>query len=83
MYRDGKHMIKSEWYELNPLAKIHGKKFKRVQCEDPIPNKPNEYIVRGIPEGEAKMESFVLIFGKDKGVMVTRTTPPSHLCLVK
>jgi hypothetical protein len=31
-----------------------------VQCESWSPNGPNEYIVRGIPQGEKREESFVL-----------------------
>jgi len=50
------------FYDLNPPAIIGGKKFHRIQCEYQVPNKPNEYVVKGIPEGEEKQESFVLIF---------------------
>ena len=50
------------FYDLRPPAIIAGKKFHRVQCEYQVPGKPNEYVVKGIPEGGEKEESFVLIF---------------------
>jgi len=52
------------FYDLDPPAIIGGKKFHRVQCEYQVPNKPDEYVVKGIPEGGKKEESFVLRFSK-------------------
>ena len=61
------------FYELSPPAIIGGKKFNRVQCEYQVPNKPNEYVVKGIPEGGEKEESFVLRFTKKGGVRAFRS----------
>lgn len=50
------------FYDLRPPAIIAKREFHRVQCEYQVPGKSNEYVVKGIPEGEEKEESFVLIF---------------------
>ena len=52
------------FYDLKPPAIIVGKRFHQVQCEYQVPGKPNEYVVKGIPEGGEKEESFVLRFTK-------------------
>lgn len=68
--RHDPHMRDGEFYDLQPPSVIGGKKYVRVQCEYQVPNHPNEYVVRGIPEGGAVVESFVLRF-TDRGVSVT------------
>ena len=50
------------FYDLDPPAVIHGKRFHRVKCEYQVPNIPNEYSVRGVPEGGEKEEPFILRF---------------------
>lgn len=78
-----RHMEEGGWYLLNPPSIICGKVFKKVQCEYRVPNKPDEYSVRGIPEGGTKSEPFILRF-TDKGKTVaTRTDPPRRLHIVK
>jgi len=61
------------FYDLDPPAIIEGKKFHRVQCEYQVPNKPDEYVVKGIPEGGKKEESFVLRFSKKGRVRAFRS----------
>lgn len=61
------------FYDLRPPAIIVGKKFHWVQCEYQVPGKPNEYVVRGIPEGEEKEESFVLRFTQKGRVKAFRS----------
>jgi len=56
------------FYDLRPPAVVLGKRFHRVICEYQVPGKPNEYVVKGIPEGGEKEESFVLRFTQ-KGVV--------------
>lgn len=57
------------WYDLTPPANIKGKKFHRVICEYRVPNKPNWYSVRGVPEGGKKEEPFILQFSAKGRVM--------------
>lgn len=84
MKKEGKkHMEDGKWYLLNPPSVICGKIFKKVQCEYRVPNKPNEYSVRGIPEGGIKNEPFILRFTENGRVVATRTDPPRHLHIVK
>ena len=61
------------FYDLDPPAIIGGKKFHRVQCEYQVPNKPDEYVVKGIPEGGEKEESFVLRFTQKGKVKAFRS----------
>jgi hypothetical protein len=60
------------FYNIDPPSNIQGKKFSRVQCEYKVPNKSNEYVVKGIPEGGNQPESFVLIF-TDRGVQISQS----------
>jgi hypothetical protein len=55
-------MVAGVFYDLDPPAVIHGKVFRRVMCEYQVPAKPNEYVVKGIPDGATDPESFLLIF---------------------
>lgn len=50
------------FYDLTPPAKIQGKSFPRVKCDFQVPDYPNEYVVKGIPVGGTKSESFILRF---------------------
>jgi len=50
------------FYDLEPPAVVSGKRFHRVMCEHQVPGKPNEYVVKGIPEGGNKEEPFILRF---------------------
>lgn len=61
------------FYDLNPPATIKGKKFYRVQCEYQVPNNPDEYAVKGIPEGGKKEEPFLLRFSKKGRVGISRS----------
>ena len=61
------------FYDLRPPAVILGKKFRRVQCEYQVPGKPNEYVVKGIPEGGEKEESFILRFTQKGKVKAFRS----------
>lgn len=76
-------MTKGQWYKLDPPANINGKRFPKVFCEYQVSANPNEYSVRGVPEGGKKEEPFILVFKPDKGVKVTPSTPPPHLQVVK
>ena len=70
------------FYDLRPPAIILGKKFHRVQCEYQVPRKSNEYVVRGIPEGGEKEESFVLMFTQ-KGRVKPFRSENQGLCILK
>ncbi len=61
------------FYNLKPPAIIGGKRFHRVQCEYQVPGKPNEYVVKGIPEGGKKEEPFVLRFTEKGRVRASRS----------
>ena len=65
-------MKDGDFYDLKPPSRVGGKIFPRVQCEYRVPNNPNEYVVRGIPDGGDKPESFVLRF-TDRGLTVNRS----------
>ena len=55
-------MEEGMFYNLNPPAMVGGEVFDKIQCEYQVPNRPNEFVVKGIPRGETKTESFVLKF---------------------
>lgn len=55
-------MNEGMFYDLNPPAVIEGKMFHKVQCEYQVPNRPNEFVVKGIPQGATEIKSFVLRF---------------------
>lgn len=58
-----KRMIENEgWYDLDPPAQIGKKVFRRVLCEYQVPGHPNEFSVRGVPDGGSKEEPFILRF---------------------
>lgn len=68
------------FYDLRPPAIVISKIspqvrkiFHRVQCEYQVPGKPNEYVVKGIPEGGEQEESFVLIFTQKGEVRAFRS----------
>ena len=68
------------FYDLNPPAIVvrrmspyTRKIFPRVQCEYHVPNHPDEYVVRGVPEGGDKEESFVLKFTQKGKVRAFRS----------
>lgn len=63
-------MEDGKFYNLEPLIEVNGKIFHKVQCEYRNPSNPNEYVVRGIPEGGREAQSFVLGF-VDNGVKIT------------
>lgn len=69
---DPPKMRDGEFYDLRPPSRIKGKIFPKVQCEYRVPNHPNEYVVRGIPDGGDEPESFVLRF-TDRGLIVNRS----------
>lgn len=55
-------MEDGRWYDLDPPACVVEKVFRRVLCEYRVPNNPNEYSVRGTPDGSSKEEPFLLRF---------------------
>ena len=55
-------MKEGMFYGLNPPAMIGDKIFHKVQCEYQVPRRPNEFVVKGIPQGATEIESFVLRF---------------------
>ncbi|MFA4818649.1 MAG: hypothetical protein WC621_02285 [Patescibacteria group bacterium] len=65
-------MEDGKFYNIDPLIEVNGKIFRKVQCEYRNPSNPDEYAVRGIPEGSDEMKSFVLGF-TDDGVKITVT----------
>lgn len=69
-------MKDGDFYDLKPPSRIGGKIFSRVQCEYRVPGHANEYVVKGIPDGGDKPESFVLGF-TDRGVIVNRSEKQS------
>ncbi len=66
-------MVDGKFYDLNPPSRIGNEIYDRVQCEDQVPNNPNEYIVRGIPRGGTEPKSFVLRFNPGRGIRVTES----------
>ena len=76
------NMKDGQWYNLTPPSIIKGKKFPKVRCWYQVPSNPNEYVVCGVPEGGNEEETFILRF-TDRGVKVTLSNPPPHLCLAK
>jgi len=66
------------FYDLSPPAIIAGKRFHRVQCEYQVPNKPEEYVVKGIPEGGEREEPFLLRFGQRGKVEISRSESQDH-----
>ncbi len=60
-------------YDLNPPAVINGKRFHRVKCDYRVPNNPNEYSVRGVPEGGEIEEAFILRFTEKGRVRAFRS----------
>ncbi len=70
-------MENGKFYNLEPLIEVNGKIFHTVQCEYQNPGNPDEYVVRGIPEGGREAQSFVLGFA-DEGVKIT-VTPEKEL----
>ena len=64
------HMVDGQFYDLRPPSVNGAGTFTRVQCEYQVPNHPNEYVVKGIPEGGTEPKSFVLRF-TDRGVSAT------------
>ena len=61
------------FYDLNPRVIIDGAEFSRIQCHFRVPDKPNEYVVSGIPVGGTEVQQFVLRF-TDRGTTVNRAT---------
>jgi len=59
------------FYDIDPPSQFLCKIFHRIMCEYRVPNNPDEYVVKGIPQGESKPESFVLRF-TSRGHVVTR-----------
>lgn len=55
-------MEDGKFYNIEPEIVVNGKIYHRVQCEYRNPSNPNEYVLRGIPEGDDKMQSFILNF---------------------
>lgn len=63
-------MKEGVWYDLNPLAVVASGTFSRVRCIASHPERPNDYIVSGVPRGGAEEKTFVINFS-DEGVVVT------------
>lgn len=61
------------WYDLNPPAIVAGETFHHVFCEYQVPREPDQFVMRGIPEGGNEKKSFVLIFKKTGRVRPTRS----------
>jgi|GEM_PF-6726563 len=61
------------FYDLNPPSNIQGKIFPRVMCEYRVPAHPDEYVVKGIPQGGKEPESFVLKFTNRGKVLPQRS----------
>jgi len=65
------------WYDLNPPAVVIGKRgqgtrtFRHVLCEYQVPSNPNEYSVRGIPDGGTKEEPFIVTFIPNEKIKAT------------
>ncbi len=72
----GRYMEDEQWYNLTPSAEIGGKRFSLVFCEFQHPKVSNEYVVRGVPDGEEEEESFVLRFSEKGRVKAVPTEPP-------
>ena len=66
-----KMMVDGQWYDLDPPASVAGKTFQHVMCEYQVPNHPNEYSVRGVPDGGNEEEPFILRFTGEGRVRVT------------
>ncbi|OGY42761.1 MAG: hypothetical protein A2Y67_02475 [Candidatus Buchananbacteria bacterium RBG_13_39_9] len=64
-------MEEGVFYDLTPPSVIQGKIYHRVMCEYRVPNQPDEYVVKGIPEGGVTPKSFVLKF-TDRGKVIPR-----------
>jgi len=75
-------MEEGVFYDLNPSAAVKGERFSRVQCEYRVPNNPNEYVVKGIPDGGTRKKSFVLRFTKGGRVRHFRSSNQSDIRLV-
>ncbi|MBU4536862.1 hypothetical protein KJ603_02370 [Patescibacteria group bacterium] len=80
--KDRRHLKDREWYDLSePHITENKKPIHKIQCEFQHPQKTNEYVVRGYPEGETELYSFILIFG-NKGLKVTPSKPPQKISLI-
>jgi hypothetical protein len=71
------------WYDLDPPANVGRKVFRRVVCEYQVPNNPNEYSVRGIPDGGSEEEPFILRFTPDGKVRPMRSANQASMRLVR
>ena len=74
-------MTDGTFYDLNPPAQIQGEFFRHVQCEYQVPNRPDEFVVKGIPEGGTTLKSFVLSFTKTGRVVPTHSASQTFLRL--
>ncbi len=66
-------MREGVFYDVTPPSNIKGKFFDRVQCVYQVLKSPNEYVVRGIPQGGTEIESFILQFKEGTGIHVTES----------
>jgi len=62
------------FYDLDPPAVIGGKIFRRVECIFQVPGHPDEYVVRGIPDGGTTQESFGLKFTQQGRIKPVRSS---------
>ena len=81
-------MEEGVFYDLNPpiivvrrMPPYERRIFPKVQCEYQVPNHPDEYVVKGIPTGGTKEESFVLRFTKHGKVRTVRSQNQSSIRL--
>ena len=70
-------------YRLDPPLLLGGKTFLEARCVDQVPNQPNVYIMRGVPDEGDDEETFGFNFthrGKTRVVPIDDSPP--HLRLV-
>ena len=72
-------MIDGRVYDFNPPVNIGGELYDRVQCEYQVPNNPNEYVVKGIPQDGTKIKSMVLRFTTTRGIRVTEASDQNFI----
>ena len=61
------------FYDLDPPSVVQGQVFRRVLCEYRVPDHPDEYSVKGVPDGGTKEEPFLLRFTSQGRVRAVRS----------
>ena len=70
-----RHIYDGQWYALSPPKMVGDKKFTEVWCVCQVPDHPDEYQVKGTPEGGEKEEPFILSFGDNKTGVINISSP--------